>query len=48
LLPTTSTNGEVVRFTGTGKDQYNPNAAGRKAGCIAGACLFAFTGARSA
>lgn len=39
------TNGRVVRFTGTGKDAYVPNAAGRKAGCAPGAYVFAIAGA---
>lgn len=44
IRPAKSINGRVVRFTGTGKDVYRPNAVGRKAGCVAGTYVFAFTG----
>jgi hypothetical protein len=45
LRMTNATNGRVVRFIGTGKDVYIPNAAGRKRGCVTGTYVFAITGA---
>jgi len=44
LRPARTTNGRVVRFTGTAEDAYVPNAAGRKAGCARGFYEFALTG----
>ena len=34
------TGGRVVAFRGTGRDDYRPNARGRRGGCKAGAYLF--------
>jgi hypothetical protein len=44
IRPAKSINGRVVRFTGTGKDVYKPNAVGRRNGCVTGTYVFAFTG----
>lgn len=44
IRPAKSINRRVVSFTGTGKDIYTPNTAGRKAGCVAGTYVFAITG----
>lgn len=41
--PRSAAGGRVTRFAGRGRDRYVPNAAGRRAGCVAGTYMFAIT-----
>jgi hypothetical protein len=44
LRPSKTTNGRVTSFTGANRDDYIPNATGRKKGCVAGTYTYALVG----